>query len=611
MKGGGEVTGELRESTWLRGAIHARPAGLMVRLMATYDAAVRIITCARVADAKSMLDLLALGADEGDHIELAADGHDAAAALRALKDLIERNFDQVLVPESGRALVNGIAIGRAVLVVPRALRSAPRANVEREILLAHAALARARADLAQLIDNLVPEERPFFAPEHELLDAIEPLFLAAITGGHAAHEAALEATAGIEHDLILDARARLLDALEGETPTENASSPEVTGEASILVVRGLTPTLVARLPPEVLGIVVLSEDAQAGSRAATTSHAVLLARGRGLPLAFVRQEVAESVVRGSWIIIDATTDQARVWLNPESGPIEEARARSERNASQRVTLSARAAAPLTNLSIKVRANVSSLADIVPEGADGVGLLRTELVFAGRARAPSLSEQVNAFARVASAARGGTLTIRLFDAGADKPLAWLPPPGADASLRGIELLFLHPEILRTQLRAIAAIAGRAQVRVLVPMTRTADDIERVRAMAKPGLQVGAMVESTSAAAGASLIADASDFVSIGTNDLSASLVSTARESGVTASPAVVYREVRRVVHAAQSVGKQVTVCGELAAEEGAALALVGLGVDAVSVSPSRFLNVKLALLDTTLEECGRRAEAALL
>ena len=93
---------ERRERTWLRGALHARPAGLLVRLAATFDARVRISTCEHDADTRSMLDLLALGADEGDRIEVVAEGPDADVALTAIRELIERNFDQGLVPQVGR-----------------------------------------------------------------------------------------------------------------------------------------------------------------------------------------------------------------------------------------------------------------------------------------------------------------------------------------------------------------------------------------------------------------------------------------------------------------------------------------------------------------------------
>jgi phosphoenolpyruvate-protein kinase (PTS system EI component) len=406
---------------------------------------------------------------------------------------------------------------------------------------------------------------------------------------------------------MLDARARLLDALDEGFSHEIAADAD--GGPLILVVRGLTPTLVARLSPEVAGLVVLAEDAREGGEAAHASHAVLLARGRGLPLAFVGLEVADSIARGAWIIVDATGEQARVWVNPDAARIAETRARKADEAEAWAVRSVRAREPLDHLAFAVRTNLSSLSELIPDGSDGVGLLRTELLFAGRLRAPSLTEQVNAFSRVVTGARGGPVTIRLFDGGADKPLPWLPQPDEKARLRGIGLLFAHPHVLITQLRAIAAIAGRADVRVLVPMVQSEEDVARVRSMVKPGTNVGAMIESLSAVRSASVIAAASDFVSIGTNDLSASLAMAPRETGARASMSAVFREVRRVVDAARDGGKPVTVCGELAAEKGAALVLAGLGVNAVSVAPSRFLDVKLALLGATRDECARVAEAA--
>jgi phosphotransferase system HPr (HPr) family protein len=598
---------ESKERTWLRGPLHARPAGLLVRLAGGFDARVTIATCEHEADTRNMLDLLALGADEGDRVELRADGPGAEAALVAIRELIERNFDQGLVPEVGHSVVPGIAIGRAALVAPRASRSAPALAKDHEHRRARAALTRARKDLALLIENLDGDERALFTPEVDILDALEPRLFAAIEAGRAAEDAAEEATEVAAHDLMLDARARLLDALDEGVSQDVAADAD--GGPLILVVRTLTPTLVARLSPEVAGLVVLAEDAREGGKAASLSHAVLLARGRGLPLAFVDLAIADSIARGAWVIIDASGEQARVWVDPDATRLGNARARKADEAVAYATQSVRAREPLAHLSFSVRTNLSSLSEIIPDGAEGVGLLRTELLFAGRVRAPSLTEQVNAFARIVTDARGGLVTIRLFDGGADKPLPWLPQPEGEAALRGIGLLFAHPNVLLTQLRAIAAIAGRADVRVLVPMTRTVDDIARVRAMAKPGTTVGAMIESTDAVHAASSIATASDFVSIGTNDLAASLADAPRESGIRATTAHVFREVRRIVDAARDGGKPVTVCGELAAEKSAALVLAGLGVNAISVAPSRFLDVKLALLGATREECARVAEVA--
>jgi len=597
---------EVSARTWLRGSLHARPAQLLVRLASGYDARVRLAACGREADTRHVLDLLSLGVDVGDRVEVVAEGREAEAALSAVRELLERGFDEALVPHAAHVAVPGIAIGRSVILAARAPRSAPAFAIDRERRRAAAAVARARADLGELMENLGPGERELFAPEADLLNDIEPRLLAAVERGLTAEDAVVDATFAITHDLMLDARDRVLDALDEEGSLDVSAS--LAGGPSVVVVRSLTPTLVARLSPDVQGLVVVTLDTTAGIRAARGSHAVLLARGRGLPLAFVTVEVAESIARGKWVIVDASGVPARVWVDPDAARMREVSAHKARDESEHAVAAARATAPLRHLSLAVRVNVSSLSEHIPEGAEGVGLLRTELVFTGRMRPPSLTEQVNAYARVVAAARGGPVTIRLFDGGADKPLAWLAEPGGGSKLRGIELLFAHPEVLATQLRAVAAIASRGDVRILVPMTRDPDDVARVRAMVTGGTPVGAMIESMDAVRAVARIAAAAEFLSIGTNDLSASLVRATRTSGVVAGSGVVFREVRSVVAAAHEARLLVTVCGELAGEPAAALALAGLGVDAISVAPARFLDVKLALLDATPEECAHAASS---
>jgi phosphotransferase system HPr (HPr) family protein len=596
----------IEDRTWMRGALHARPANLLARLSASYAAKVELVSGDRTASTRNMLDLLALGADEGDCVLLRSEGPDAELALRAIRELIERNFDQALVPEVGRAVVPGIAIGRASLVnVPVAPRSFASSRAH-ERHRAYVALARARVDLGELLRELEPAEQALLAPEEALIDAIEPRIFAEVLAGASAEDATLSATFVITSDLVLDARARILDGLSDDAPLD--AFVEGDGVARVLIVRSLTPTLVARVSRRIVGVVALMQD----QPRALTSHAVLLARGRGLPLAFVPLSVIDGIEEGSWVLVDTTGETARVWVDPAEAAVEAARARKAEEEMAHAVRTERAKEALAHLRLALRTNLSSLSDEVPTGADGVGLVRTELIFAGRSRVPTLAEQTHALMRIAARARGRPITIRLFDGGADKPVAWLPQPGAAAPLRGFALLACSPHVLRAQIDAIGTLAGRADLRVLIPMTEDPADVEHVRSLAARGLEVGAMIESTAAALAVSRIAEVADFISIGTNDLEASLelTSAARLDVAPAAPQrELFHAVERIVAAAHGLGKTVTVCGELASEKGAAHALVGLGVDALSLAPSRFLDVKLSLLAATREECARAAAIA--
>jgi phosphoenolpyruvate-protein kinase (PTS system EI component) len=215
--------------------------------------------------------------------------------------------------------------------------------------------------------------------------------------------------------------------------------------------------------------------------------------------------------------------------------------------------------------------------------------------------------VAALLAVARNARGGVVTARLWDAGGDKPLPWLPARSPDA--RGAALLFEHPAVLRAQVAAIARAAERAPVRALIPMVRCAADVLAVRALA-PGLTVGAMIETPEAARDAAAIAAAADFVCIGTNDLSALTLGAPRADASQALDPRVLSLVAQVVAGATAYGRPVTVCGEVAADPQGGPVLVGLGVDGLSVAPPRVLSTLRTLAAVTLHECRAAARRAL-
>jgi phosphoenolpyruvate-protein kinase (PTS system EI component) len=203
-----------------------------------------------------------------------------------------------------------------------------------------------------------------------------------------------------------------------------------------------------------------------------------------------------------------------------------------------------------------------------------------------------------------------VVVRLFDAGGDKPLRWLAAPDAAPGLRGIELLFMHPAVLEAQLRAMVRASEGADVRVLVPLVSSTADVERVRALTAARISVGAMIETPTAVDRCDAISRAADFVCIGTNDLSAQVTGqTVPASTLSLDPRLL-RMIARVASVAHAHGRRVTVCGEMAGEPHGARVLVGLGVDAISVAPTRFARVKLALRDMTREECRGLASEAL-
>ncbi|HMJ55670.1 MAG TPA: HPr family phosphocarrier protein [Polyangiaceae bacterium] len=621
----------------LQGALHARPANLFVRVASSFVAIVEVRRGERRADAKNILEVLTLGAAMGDTLEIAAAGDDAEAAISALAMLVARNFDADLVPDTGAAAAPGMAVGPAVVLAPDSSGHDVTAPASAEVQTAEAdarlerAFADVRRDLEAMVRALPATQAALFEPEIAMVAALEERVKARVHAGARFDDALGEetparqsqaATGAATSDLLLDARLRLLDAYAGE-PRSNLAERLATGPAGdvVLVAEQLTPSLVAALPRRVIGIVAALDDLETGLADAAgvgyASHAAILARGRGIPLLFVAPHVAEAINDGDVIVLDTRSSPPRLWTSPTSARIAEARAALADEVRRRREAEAQAAAPLTHLpayggaAFAVRVNVGTMHDDVPASSDGVGLVRTELLHSGRTRAPAPSDQVAMLELVAGKIRSGPLVVRLFDGGGDKPIAWLPAPPDAPDARGIDLLARHPELLGHQVAAISRVAASADARLLIPLVRDAADVELVRALAPPSLPIGAMVESPGAVAETSAIARAADFVCIGTNDLTASV--RGEDRAIAAAAALdrrVLALIAEVVGAAHGAGRSVTVCGEMASEPSNAMILVGLGVDAISVAPSRLAEVRGALAGASAASCGEAARRAM-
>jgi len=258
-----------------------------------------------------------------------------------------------------------------------------------------------------------------------------------------------------------------------------------------------------------------------------------------------------------------------------------------------------------------------LAAALEAGCDGCGLLRTELLYQGRTEAPSVEEQADAYGRVAAALAPRPVVVRLFDAGSDKPLAFLPgspdhEPNPALGLRGLRLLRRHPRVLDDQLEAIARARDltSSDISALVPMVVEPGDVALVRRAAADRCPVGAMIETPAAAALARAVAAEAAFLSVGTNDLTQYVLAADRQTGGMAGlhPAVL-RVMAGVARAAQEAGVPCSVCGELAGDARAAPLLAGLGLT-LSVAPALISRVRHLLEGWTREARGLLATQAL-
>ena len=515
-------------------------------------------------------------------------------------------FARADLPELVQPVVEGVAVGKAVVW---AADPTPRVHVgstvEEHARLARA-LARATRGVRDLARLLPPAEAELFEPEITILGELGSAMLSRVDAGERPEDVVISATSGLATDLLDDARARLLDGLAHADRSVESTLEGREGDL-LLVTEALTPSVVASLPAHVVGIVAAAEYLDPGASGA--SHAAILARARDIPLALALPAVVHSIHDGDALVLDATTSPAHLWLTPPADAVVAARRRRDSWTHRRSEEEAAVAAPLARLGVRVHVNIGSLLQRIPASVEGIGLVRTELVFSDHESAPSESEQFGALRALAARAGGAPMTVRLFDAGGDKPLRWLPVP-AGLAARGIALLLMHPAIVDTQLRAIARASRLADVRVLLPIVTSASQVAQVRARSGGTLRVGAMVETRQAVDWIDEIAAASDFISIGTNDLSAEVTGQRRATSALSFDVTVLRMIERVVVAAHARRLEVSVCGEMAGDPHGARLLVGLGVDALSVATGRLGKVKLALRDVTAEDCRRVARETL-
>src|SRR5581483_8389843 len=348
-----------------------------------------------------------------------------------------------------------------------------------------------------------------------------------------------------------------------------------------------------------------------------TSHAAIMARALDLPLVVALGEQVFATTDGDMLILDG--DRGRLVVRPAAVTLAEARFAQHRALETKdrlVALRGRPAETRDGRRVTLLSNAATSADVdagLRAGAEGVGLLRTELAFLEAREWPGEDEHFEALEKPLASLRGRVATVRTLDFGQDKT-----PP----FLAGLALS--HPDGLRAQLRAVLHAGTETRLRLLFPLVRDATQLRAARALlaealeqvgwAKPPPQVGAMIETPEAAARAGEIAAEADFISIGTNDLVQYTLGLDRElplaSTLAAASPEVLELVRTIVAAGHELGRPVEVCGEAAGEPPVAVLLVGLGIDELSVSPSRLDVVRAAVRGISAREAAEAAAAAL-
>lgn len=491
------------------------------------------------------------------------------------------------------------------------------------------ALAAGLRDAGRATEAEILEAQALMTADPELLAAAAAHIDAGAEPVAAVREAGEGVAAVFEglDDELLVARAADVRDVTGRIVRHllGAAAPRLE-RRSILVAADVPPSVTVELERGLLAGIAL----ESGSR---TSHAAILARGLEIPAVVGVRGLLDAAARAAELAVDG--DGGRVLVDPDEAAHAELERASRATEERRRADEAFRARPLATADghrLACLANVGTPAEAVAAfaaGAEGVGLFRTEFAFAGRRVSPTVEEQAAAYAEVLAAAGGAPVAIRLVDIGGDKPLPYVPTP-AEANpflgVRAIRLAASYPDLFPSQLRAILEASARTgrQASIMAPMVADAADTALVRRMVEearalvpraPEPRVGIMVEVPSAVLLADRLAAEVDFMSVGTNDLTAYLLASDRTNAALAErqdplhPAVVRAVAAVVAGARRAGGCEVAVCGAMAGDPAGALLLVGLGVDELSMEPAAFGAVKRAVAERSLHELRVLAQAA--
>ena len=423
---------------------------------------------------------------------------------------------------------------------------------------------------------------------------------------------------------IRDLGRRVLVCLQSAGRRNKPPYPERT----VLVGEEITATMLAEVPRERLVAVVSA----GGSR---SSHVAILARAMGVPAVVGAHDLPAGRMEGGALIVDGY--RGRVYMNPS----EAVRAEYTRLAGEEAELMAglqglRDLPAETPDGVRVPLYVNSglISDVSPSlvnGAEGIGLYRTEFPFMIRDRFPGEQEQRRIYRQVLEAFAPRPVVLRTLDVGGDKPLSYFPITEDNPFLgwRGIRITLDHPEIFLVQLRAmLRASAGLDNLRLLLPMVSQLAEVDEAkrlverayRELVEAGEQIakpllGVMVEVPSAVYQAEAIARRVDFLSVGSNDLTQYLLAVDRNNARVAAlydalhPAVL-QAIQQVVVAAHAQGKPVGVCGEMAGDPVAAVALLGMGVDSLSMSVASLPRIKWVIRNLSRQQARSLLDTAL-
>ena len=550
----------------------------------------------------------------------------------------------------GIASAPGIALGRIVRLEREefAVRDTlvPDEDVERQVTHFHNALDTSRRDLLKIRDGIAAELGEAEAKiydvhimilgDPELLRAVDH----AIRGERrypgfafrrwmasvAAHlEGAQDEYLRERRSDVLDVERRVLRHRVGDGTRGLAR----LDQPAVIVAHDLGPSEVALLERDR----VLAFVTEVGGR---TSHSAIVARGRGIPAVMSVRGVMQQVKTGDFGAVDGYSGV--VEINPDQGSMEHYRGRRALFEEEERALGAIQLEPAITLDgrrIDLGGNIELPRDVdsvLAAGADSIGLFRTEFFYLNRLELPTEDEQYAAYKDVAERLQPRPVLFRTMDLGGDKVASYLGMTHESNPFlgwRGIRFALHHPELFRTQIRAIYRASAHGRVRMMFPMVSSEDEMVAALRMCSevraelaasgvphdPHIEIGVMVETPSAVWIADVLSSKAAFLSIGSNDLTQYTLAMDRDNERLAHlyeplhPAIL-RSIRHTVESGHAAGRWVGICGEMAGDPRVAVLMVGLEVDELSMGCFDLPRVKAAIRSVRFADVHPIALAAL-
>ena len=455
-------------------------------------------------------------------------------------------------------------------------------------------------------------------------------------------------TADVAASVVIDQQVAMLSDIDDEYLKERAGDIRDIGnrllknilgmniidlgeisEKSILVAYDLTPSETAQLNLDnVLGFIT-----DIGGR---TSHTSIMARSLELPAIVGTNDVTSRVNTGDYVVLDAINNA--VYVNPTEEEIARLRALEQKYKEEKaelIKLKDLPAVTLDGRQVDVCANIGTIRDIdgaERNGAEGVGLYRTEFLFMDRDQLPSEEEQFQAYKAVVEAMKDRLVILRTMDIGGDKDLPYMNLPkemNPFLGWRAIRIALDRREILNAQLRAVLRASAFGKLAVMFPMIISVEEVRELKAVLETlkqqlreegkafdeNIQVGVMVETPSAAVNVKFLAKEVDFFSIGTNDLTQYTLAVDRGNELIShlynplTPSVLSL-IKQVIDASHAEGKWTGMCGELAGDEKATILLLGMGLDEFSMSAISVPKIKKLIRNVNYQDAQDLAKEVL-